>query len=1036
MAGTDINDNLLTAGQNQGIERAVLPMPQLDIAFNVRLRKGSRWGKRYGHTALSVATLGTAQLGGSPRAIGSAGNSAFALVDDQCSNFDSVTNAFFDRSLSILGLPIGSIGADPTVRVAGAASGWLPNNSFFPVPAKSLQGQNTTPCSSCYALGYLWTAVQFVQQTGLGDQMIRVVATDPADQTLVFMQDFAPALNGFGGITYPKLIVAGNQVVLTYLYTSGAATTAIMGRLLTSLAGRFGAETAIVPAASITSYDASSYSSTQFLVTYTRTAANLIVDLVTVATWAIAATRTIGEIATECTVLGNTNGIYVGYGAPATTSTKVAVFPAGLGAAIGTGVLTATVSSKPLLSYRSTVLGIGGGGVRAVFGASYTGNPKFGSFFVRDVDATGTAQIITVTSFGAYPISLPFQAGTEVYIWTETATSGPAYATLLRLPLPNSFSSNSNISLPIEMSVQDYAVSDGLLTTGADLRGVPTVAQLGTSAVFACTVPTYFAIPGSVTIGHEFRTLQATHYSDAAQSRSLVPIYADSSSFIPMGALTRVDDRGCVEQGYIAAPQFGTGTPAGGGAMTASSDYYYTAVYVSRTSLGRVEISAPATPRKVTMGAGQTQVTIAVSGLPLSARTSCQLEIYRTLSNGQTYYLASVIDGGQGIYTIVDQASDASIQGNKALYVQVGQTLANSFPPPARFGCVGGQRLFLGGLMRPDVIQASKLIFGDQSPSFADNDAFRIVLPAPCTGLAWLDVLVMFTDEGIYIASGDGPADDGNGDFGNVTRMPYELGCIEPRSVKVIDDGCFFQTSRGLYLLPRGFGSPVPAGDNVMTSLQAFPIITGVTTITKQQEQSVLWTCSNTSGTQGIRIVYDMAHKSWGVDNYVDSAGNGTAPCGIGQWIGGEIAQFGATTGANGLQASNGVYSDANNTPIQMELRTGDMRPFGVLSQGVISKVDLLAEVRSGCLLSITKTTEFGSYTSQRFFTLAAGDAQIGDLTVVETSLGNAELRDALSVRVQYDETSTSEGLALIAMTLEHEQGEGLKRVSPLSRNT
>jgi hypothetical protein len=69
-------------------------------------------------------------------------------------------------------------------------------------------------------------------------------------------------------------------------------------------------------------------------------------------------------------------------------------------------------------------------------------------------------------------------------------------------------------------------------------------------------------------------------------------------------------------------------------------------------------------------------------------------------------------------------------------------------------------------------------------------------------------------------------------------------------------------------------------------------------------------------------------------------------------------------------------------------------------------------------------------------FALAAGDYNLGSLAVTETELGNSELRDVMSLRVRYSETSTSEGLAFIALSVEHEQGQGLKRVSDLSRNT
>jgi hypothetical protein len=376
-----------------------------------------------------------------------------------------------------------------------------------------------------------------------------------------------------------------------------------------------------------------------------------------------------------------------------------------------------------------------------------------------------------------------------------------------------------------------------------------------------------------------------------------------------------------------------------------------------------------------------------------------QVEIYRTLANGQTFYLNRVIDsditaaGGRVTYT--DLLSDATQASQQALYTQVGQTLPNAFPPASRFGCVGGQRLFLGGLIRSDLVQASKLIFGDQSPTFCDSDAFRIVLPAACTGLAWMDVLVLFTAEGIYIASGDGPSDDGLGDFGNLTRMPYELGCIEPRSVKVIDDGCFFQTSRGLYLLPRGFGAPVPAGDNVMETLRSFPVITGAATVTKDQEQSVLWSCVESTGGFGARVVYDIAHKAWSVDKYPSQTGTANAStCGMGQWLNGEVALFSDST-TRGLQVTSGGFAEADGSGVAMSLETGDLRPFGTMSEGVISKIDLLAELRSACTLNVTKTTENNTASTSRVFALAAGDYNLGSLAD-ETELGKcrAERRD------------------------------------------
>jgi hypothetical protein len=1030
MAGTDIADNLLTAGQNEGVERSVLPMPQLAGVVNARLRKQSRWGKRYGHASLSTTNLGTGT--NSPRCIGGSSNGGFAIVDDQCNGYNESTSTFVSPSFV---MPA-TLATNP--RIPGAVSGWLPDTSFFPVPARSFQRQKTTPCASCYAIGYLWTAIQYENPFNSTDQMIRVVATDPVDQTLVFVQEFTAAIATFGGIFYPRLIACGSTVVLTYVYVSAAATPTVMVRRLTSLAGQFGAETAITGVGVATGYDASAYSSTSFLLAVVRAAAVAYVALVDAATFAVGATQLTPDVATAISVVGSaTAGVFVGYGT-APNITRVSVYPGALGAIIGTATVSIVYNQRPLLCLNPS------GGVRVVFGSSVGGSPSLGIFNVRDVSAAGTAGANSYFQNGMYPIANPFVVGSTIYLWAKTET-GPAssYATLLRLPAPATFGAGGlvPISCPLEMSVQDYVVSLGQGSTFVDLSGLPEHLPDRDYGGLRADRGHPVHRPG---LRSDHRPRLPRHPGQALHGlggsalcrgplRRLVELRAHGRPHL--GGRPRRQRAGLPVPARDVRP-----TPGGGGSLTPSVTYYYTAIYKARKSSGRFEYSAPSIPVSVTMGGAQTSNLLAITTLAVTARPSVQVEIYRTLANGQTFYLNRVIDsditaaGGRVTYT--DLLSDATQASQQALYTQVGQTLPNAFPPASRFGCVGGQRLFLGGLVRPDLVQASKLILGDQSPSFCDSDAFRIVLPAACTGLAWMDVLVLFTAEGIYIASGDGPTDDGLGDFGNLTRMPYELGCIEPRSVKVIDDGCFFQTSRGLYLLPRGFGAPVPAGDNVMETLRSFRVITGAATVTKDQEQSVLWSCVESTGGFGARVVYDIAHKAWSVDKYPSQTGTANAStCGMGQWLNGEVALFSDST-TRGLQVTSGGFAEADGSGVAMSLETGDLRPFGTMSEGVISKIDLLAELRSACTLNVTKTTENNTASTSRVFALAAGDYNLGSLAVTETELGNSELRDVMSLRVQYSETSTSEGLAFIALSVEHEQGQGLKRVSDLSRNT
>lgn len=236
-------------------------------------------------------------------------------------------------------------------------------------------------------------------------------------------------------------------------------------------------------------------------------------------------------------------------------------------------------------------------------------------------------------------------------------------------------------------------------------------------------------------------------------------------------------------------------------------------------------------------------------------------------------------------------------------------------------------------------------------------------------------------------------------------------------------------------MVPRGFGSPVAAGDNVMDTLRTFPVITATAALTKASEQTIRWSCMDPLTNNGALVVYDLVNKTWSVDLVSDPIFGGTSLglCSAGSWLGGETAMI-----ADGpvLLATNSTFSDST-FPIAMQLRTGDIRPFGNMSEGVVSKVNLMAELRANCTLQTTKATEWGtSPASSRVFASVAGDTQVGQITYVETELGGAELRDAVALSVQWDESSTTEGIAFIASAVEHEQSEGLKRVSSLARGT
>lgn len=1062
MSETAITESVLSAGQNEGVERSILPLPQLAFVQNARQRKSGRWGKRFGSEFVantSGLTIGNGE--GNCRAIGP----GFCVVDDQCAVFERQSALWADPRSTVASYAIASAFVQ-NPRIPGAISGWLPSSSYYPVPSASAQAQTIGACSSAFCLGYLWSAVEYEDPAIPGQSMLRVTAVNPVDSALAFLVDIRDVA---ASTRYPRLVACGATLVLVYV--DG---TTIVARNLTTLAGGFSAPTVLetgfhltdasAPGAQI-GFDATAMtvSNTLFLLA-TSLVATINLKVVTASTLGVFASAALtpftatgggATVATSVSIVGDTIGgggrAWVTYGSFSTVGlaheTKIAAYDANTATLIATALLT----NQSYVPAYATILP--GQKVRVVFGY---GQGFLGvddqRFSFADVSAAGVlVSSIAFTQYRYKPVSRPFSIGSRAYVWAATndvqEDHGTGYATLLRLPAdtevgPTSGFTTGTINCPLEMSAQDFLVSSAV-----DQLGIPPVAHLGTSASYQVLIPTLANASDTV---HDFRAIQATHYTDVQSARGVQSVAYDGANFLPLGVCTRVDARGATEAGFALLATTFDPVPAAGGALTAASTYFYTAVYVAKNTNGRTEISGPSAPTKATLAGGQTKVTINIGMLEIGARAMCQIQIYRTLSNGTVFYLLDTIDGSEGsgsanFQTYVDVIADTTISSHQEIYTQLGQTLPNAFPPPSRFAVTGGQRVWLGGLLRGDVVHCSKLVLGDQSPTWADHDAFRVVLPANVTGLAWMDNLLIFTTEGVYIVSGDGPDDSGSGSFSPPIRLPFAFGCIEPRSVITTDDGTFFQTARGLYMVPRGFGASVPAGDMVMDSLQNYPVITGTAALIKPTEQTIRWSCMDPATNQGQQIVYDLVHKCWSIDFLTDPtlSSDTAGMCALGSWFNGEVAYLHSREPASPIPlVSNSLFSDSGN-PIAMALQTGDLRPFGVMSEGVMSKIYTLVQVQSLCELDVTKTTEWGtSPPAARVFAGAAGDAQVGDISYVETDLGLAELRDAVSLSITWRESSaldegiTGEGLAFIAIAIEHEQSEGLKRVSPLSRAT
>lgn len=156
-----------------------------------------------------------------------------------------------------------------------------------------------------------------------------------------------------------------------------------------------------------------------------------------------------------------------------------------------------------------------------------------------------------------------------------------------------------------------------------------------------------------------------------------------------------------------------------------------------------------------------------------------------------------------------DEYDDATLIA-KENFPEVAGVLEALCPPAATIIIASDTRLFLAGVAGdPDRVWYSKLRSDGEVAAF--NDA--LVIPVPraggdITSLSLLnETLIVFRETAVYALPGDGFDNVGGGvNYGPPRILSSDLGAISHETVALTPLGLVFKSSKGWYLLDRGFG--------------------------------------------------------------------------------------------------------------------------------------------------------------------------------------------------------------------------------------
>lgn len=432
------------------------------------------------------------------------------------------------------------------------------------------------------------------------------------------------------------------------------------------------------------------------------------------------------------------------------------------------------------------------------------------------------------------------------------------------------------------------------------------------------------------------------------------------------------------ENGFPYVPRLARQLVAGG-AMTSGTLYSYCAVYCWVDALGHFHRSAPSAIVTATPSGGNLSVQLRAQTMLVTGRSHCAVsdltvEFYRSWNGGPFYRVnyrpAGILTGGTTV-SYTDVASDSSLVGNLPLYTDLG--ILETWPASgARLFCLGASRAFAVG-WRENVVQVSKLLLPTAPIEFTDDDAFRVFLPEPIVALAWLDgALVVFCENGIYLVTGDGPDDKGNGGFSEPRRLPASVSCDESRSLLEVPQGLMFSGGGTIWLLPRGFGPPMPIGDPISKRLEEYPYVTSAVVAydpgPEGRTRTAHFVVSNSDLPElstTLTLVLDLERNAWSVDDLSCRVGATTSLDGTFAWL---TSSWSSASHYPVRVLDVGQYQDYDDTGglewIETQVQFGDLRPFGVLGWGKLTRMQAVGSAVGACKVQLEAALNGSALTS------------------------------------------------------------------------
>lgn len=597
------------------------------------------------------------------------------------------------------------------------------------------------------------------------------------------------------------------------------------------------------------------------------------------------------------------------------------------------------------------VTGYRSGGVSTVFcHSNAAAPPRYTAHKV--VMGTGGGTVGTTILRDVAFTSRPFLVGSAVYmIFAYQASDTSSRQNCYYLRRVDSSSTTDTYRMEAQF-LSGYAPVAPFLSGAYNSSSASVAALSATSFVFAALRETVDAGASRISV---IRT--SFDFSAAATCK---PVEKERVSFIPGGIVSVYDGATVLPAGFTVFPETGSlvASTTGAGLLTTLKTYGYVAVYARTDALGRTLRSAPSILTSVTLTGTQNAITVTVPYHHIGNSADEIVEIYRTKGDGTLLYR---LDTGQypnsattDTLSFLDEISDTTLGTGELLYSTVENgVLPNDTPPPAKFVATWGNYLVLASTENPREYWVSKPYRDGFGMAFSTN--LRGWVDDDITGLAAVDdKCVIFTASRIYVLSGEGPNDIGQG-MPTAQAVRSGDGTSNHRSIAASGDGVFFANTRGgIYLLDRSLS--VSYVGAAVEDFNALPITAAV--VRRDVAQVHFLTASGTA------LVYDWEFQQWATST------NFTAVDGC-LWNGTFVH---LTSNGTVRQVVVDQYNDDGAT-IGSTIGFDWLSPFGTQGFGRLYSIEILGEFKGAHTLHASLCYDFSAYSPEAPSIVAAPGA-------------------------------------------------------------